>query len=329
MADSCHRATFAARHHHPDTFARAFPMSRMPSPTPAAANRPLHDGASVYGQVLLGAGGLELEAMSRRDDRAGLCVALYRSPAYDLQVPALGVSRLSINLTTATVSGALDGDRVRRFQALRHSLFLTPAGAAAHWKKEAPSRHLNIYFHPKAFADEASAAGQAPLGLTPLLNGTLPFVRRVADELAAELESDDVLAAEAVDCLARLLLMRLARRHLIERGSASPLSLRLLGRVQEFVEANLAERILVSDLAAVAGLSPGRFAHAYTELTGQAPHQFVLARRLARAVALVRGSRLGLAEIAAQCGFASQQHMTHTMRRKLGFTPGRYRAGLR
>jgi AraC family transcriptional regulator len=41
---------------------------------------------------------------------------------------------------------------------------------------------------------------------------------------------------------------------------------------------------------------------------------------------LLRNSSLSLVEIASQCGFASQQHLTNLMHRQLGVTPGRYRS---
>jgi AraC family transcriptional regulator len=51
----------------------------------------------------------------------------------------------------------------------------------------------------------------------------------------------------------------------------------------------------------------------------------VIGLRLEMAQDLLVHSRLGLAEIATTCGFSSQQHMTATMQRHLGITPGRLR----
>lgn len=89
--------------------------------------------------------------------------------------------------------------------------------------------------------------------------------------------------------------------------------------------AHLAERILVADRATVIGLSPNRFAHIFSASTGRAPHQFVIGLRLEMAQDLLVHSRLGLVEIASTCGFSSQQHMTATMQRQVGTTPGQLR----
>ena len=260
------------------------------------------------------------------DDPAALRVALYASPPYDLQVPALGVSRLSVTLTPACVSGHLDGERPRDFNTRRHALFLTPAGAAAHWRKPTSSRHINIYFHAAAFRGDALEGLCAQGAAAPLLNGSIPGLRRLAEELEAELQDSSALAAEAVDSLARLLLVRVARGVHRQRDTANPLTPGALARLRDYVAAHLAERILVADMAAVVGMTPNHFAHVYSAHTGSSPHQFVLSQRLQLATDLLRASRLGLAEIAAASGFANQQHLSRALRQHLGTTPGRYRA---
>ena len=93
--------------------------------------------------------------------------------------------------------------------------------------------------------------------------------------------------------------------------------------------AHLGERILVADMAAAVGMPSSRFAHAFTACAGLSPHQFVLGLRLGRALELLARTPLGLAEVAAACGFASQQHLTNQMRKRMGITPGRYRQSKR
>jgi AraC family transcriptional regulator len=298
----------------------------LPLP-PSLVPAPLQSSALTYRSALAQAGGREVDALMRHDERVAVCAGLYASPPYDLQVPALPQARLSITLTAAHVSGGLDGECARHFASPRHALFLTPPGAPAHWRKTSPSRHVNLYFHRQAFAGAVPEEGVMNGCDTPLLNGTVPGLRALVDELVAELEGDDALAAEAVDCLSRLLLVRVARHLARSRVAADPLSPGLLATLREHVEAHLSGRILVQDMAQAVGLTPNRFAQADTQRTGQAPHQFVLQCRLDRATALLQHSRHSIAEVAAQCGFASQQHLTHTMRQKTGITPGRLRQG--
>lgn len=266
----------------------------------------------VYAGALAPSGGRELEALARE----GVAVVLYASPAYDVQVPAMSVARLSINLSTAPVVGAFDGERRQGYAARRHSLFLAPAGASAAWRKAVPSRHINLYFDPRAFGG---------LGQRPLLNGSLSGGQLLFDALADELVRGDAFAEEAVDSLARLILLRLARQGPRRRAGANPLTPQRLAHVAEHVRAHLDQPLRVADLARVAGLPVNRFASAFVEATGQSPHQYVLGQRLAQARALLLEARMPLAEVAAVSGFSSQQHMTEVMRRRLGQTPARLR----
>lgn len=287
----------------------------------------LQAGAHTYHQRLASQGGTASPVLLRTGDHAAVAAALYESPPYDLQVPALAVARLSVNLAAGQVTGGLAGDRQRRYTAPRFSLYLTPAGADAHWRKDQPSRHLNLYFDPEGFEGDPLDSSRWDPG-APLLNASVPGLGTLARQLEAELAQPGPLAAEAADSLARLMLVQVARHTGALRPAANPLSAAVLGRVRDYAAAHLAERILVQDLARVAGLPVNRFAQAFAAHMGQSPHRWVLALRLQRATELLATSTAGLAEIAAACGFSSQQHLTHTMRLRLGTTPGRYRAVL-
>ena len=281
-------------------------------------------GADAYAQVLTTAGGKELKAQILKRDQSAVCAAIYASPPYDLQVPALPVSRLSVNLTRARVSGGVGGERHRSYEARRYSIFLVPAGASAAWRKDSPSRHLTIYFHPDALGgaeDNGAVFDQEQ----PVFNAQIAGIRQLADQLAVELDHPDMLTAEAADSLARLLVIRLGR-HLRDPGMVSnPLTPKVLARLRDYIVAQLAERILVADLAREVGLSPNRFAQAFSEHMRLSPHQFVLSIRLDRAAQLLQASNLTLVEVAYDCGFANQQHLSNAMRRYLGTTPSHYR----
>jgi AraC family transcriptional regulator len=289
------------------------------------SGRGLRGCAEIYERVLVGAGGTELEALRHVADRPSVYAALYASPAYALSVPPLLVPRLAVNLTPARVTGRIDGDRIRGFDARRHSLFLTPAGAPAVWRKESPSRHLCIYFNPDAF--DSGDDDVSPLRETPaLMNATVPGVGQLADQLAHELQGPGILDVEAADSLARLLLIRVVR--FLQRTSARSHALtpKSVAHLRDFVVEHLSERILVADLARQVGLSSNYFALCFTEQTGRSPHSFVLALRLERAEQLLSRSQSRLADIAHDCGFASQQHLSNAIRRHLNMTPSQYRA---
>ena len=282
-------------------------------------------GITAYGSVLYRAGGEQLAVVSRPSEQPTLAVVLYRSPPYDLQVPALQMPRLSINLTASSVVGGVESERRRTFEARRHSMFLTPPLAAVQWRKQSPSRHLAIYFGPWTHDDESECTHHLQR-CGPLFNVTLPSCTGLIERLEAEMIAPGPFATEAVDSLARLLLIAFAGRR--GRGTGpTQLSAALLRRLEDYVDANLTRRILVADLAAVVGLPAQSFAKAYLRYTGRSPHQFVLARRVERATDMLRRSPLSLIEVAAACGFSSQQHMTHVLSDRLGISPLAVRDG--
>ncbi|WP_165771974.1 helix-turn-helix domain-containing protein [Niveispirillum lacus] len=127
--------------------------------------------------------------------------------------------------------------------------------------------------------------------------------------VAAETETVDAILARQPDGAA---------------GAAglSPVQLR---RVLLFVEHNLDDDLSLATLAAVIGLSPSHFARRFKAALGEAPHRYVLARRVNGAKRLLLETEMPLAEIAAATGFSSQGHLTGIFGRAVGMTPGAYR----
>ena len=97
----------------------------------------------------------------------------------------------------------------------------------------------------------------------------------------------------------------------------------------ETIEQQLAEPLSIGQLAGQCALSPYHFARMFRESFGVPPHQYLLARRLARARDLLRNSPLPLSDVALACGFASASHFTNRFKQNLGGTPGEYRAAFR
>ena len=97
----------------------------------------------------------------------------------------------------------------------------------------------------------------------------------------------------------------------------------------DMIEQQLAEPLNIGQLAAHCALSPYHFARMFRQSFGVPPHQYLLARRLARARDLLRNSAMGLGDIALACGFASASHFANRFKQTLGGTPGEYRAAFR
>ena len=108
-------------------------------------------------------------------------------------------------------------------------------------------------------------------------------------------------------------------------GSAAPFRT----AVVKFILSHLAEPISVEDMAKAAGLSRWYFSRKFVEFEGVSPSDFLLALRLDQAKKLLVNTRLGVKEIAYQCGFSEPSYFCRVFRQDVGITPSKYRSAER
>jgi AraC family transcriptional regulator len=120
-----------------------------------------------------------------------------------------------------------------------------------------------------------------------------------------------------------------SRRATDNLGPPHPLSPRRLRVVLDYIEANLASEISLTDLAALSGLSANHFIRAFRAATQRTPYGYVVERRLLRVSEALQRSDLSLAEIALTAGFRTLSTLTNTFKRHYGVTPSAYRARVR
>jgi AraC family transcriptional regulator len=98
-----------------------------------------------------------------------------------------------------------------------------------------------------------------------------------------------------------------------------------LRRVVEFINENLESEITLAELAAVAELSVTHFARSFKQATGQAPHGFVILRRIERAKMLLSETDTPITEIALHVGCSDASHLSHLFRKFVGTSPAAFR----
>jgi AraC family transcriptional regulator len=96
-------------------------------------------------------------------------------------------------------------------------------------------------------------------------------------------------------------------------------------RTLAYIEANLASKMDIDDLANLVALSRSHFSRAFKHSVGLSPMEYVVVRRVERAKAIISGTREPLAEVALACGFADQPHLNRRFRDIVGISPGRWR----
>jgi AraC family transcriptional regulator len=124
----------------------------------------------------------------------------------------------------------------------------------------------------------------------------------------------------------------MCRRYEITVGlPASPgltpghLALWQIRRAKEFLNANLYGDVPLASVAAECNLSVSHCAHAFRRTFGRPPHRWLMERRVEAVKTLLLTSRLTLAEIASECGFADQSALNRSFKRVLGESPGQWR----
>ena len=137
-----------------------------------------------------------------------------------------------------------------------------------------------------------------------------------------EPEAWDEVRTGVVACLADL--WRDGAGQCRVRSGLAPARLR---RACDFVEANIATATL-SGMAAEAALSPFHFSREFRRETGSAPWEYVVTRRLARAIDLLGATDLGIEVIARQSGFSHASHLQRHFRARIGATAGAVRRRL-
>jgi AraC family transcriptional regulator len=159
--------------------------------------------------------------------------------------------------------------------------------------------------------------------------GEAPFRRAdmlipVALRLAREMRDPDPHSALIADGLGFELLGQFARA---ASGPARPA--RWLASARDYIHANAFRALSLTDVARHVGRDPGELSRSYRRLFGRSVGEEARAVRLHAAARLLTGSRQPIADIAAQCGFFDQAHLTRAFKAAYGMTPGGWRAAAR
>lgn len=91
--------------------------------------------------------------------------------------------------------------------------------------------------------------------------------------------------------------------------------------VDEFMRANLGDKISIADLAAIVDMSQSHFMRAYRETYGITAIQRLMDLRLTAAADLISRTNTPLSLVAELCGFGTNSYMTYVMKQRWTTTP--------
>lgn len=187
---------------------------------------------------------------------------------------------------------------------------------------------LNTWFHFSGPGVGPCLSAYAIPINTVLDLGELPFLRPILEEVRQERIQQSLHWQDAVSDLMRRLFRELGALRADLDSNLTPAQRRLertLRDIRMHVHSNLSYRWTVAEMALLGGWHPTWFAMAYTRQFGSSPVNDLLDARLKHAEALLSHLPMSVAQIAAECGFASVEHFTRLFHRRMGYTPGQVR----
>jgi AraC family transcriptional regulator len=220
---------------------------------------------------------------------------------------------------TNDIEVCFDGGAPLRGSAAEGVLSIHPAGLryeARRLRKMGERRQLVALGLTSEFV--ASVAGTQRYELIP------SFVKEdmLAHQIVATL-TREVDHGEGIDSLYSQSLLVALAAHLTRRH-ARPAKGRIDG-LRAFIADRLDQPLTLEDLAAFSQCDVRSFTRWFRSEVGVSPHRYVTQARVERARSLIAKTNRPLSEIALECGFSSQSHLTTVFRRFTGHTPGRFR----
>jgi AraC family transcriptional regulator len=211
-------------------------------------------------------------------------------------------------------------DRTLSHEPPLGSLAICPAGIDCSADTDGSVDAILVAVDPGQFALAAAEDSSLEAQLKERLSGYDRALLEFAGILALETIRDYPNGPLFWNEIASNFIHGLVARHTSasERRTRGTLGKDVLGRLKDYVFANLDGSIEVATLAKLAGRSPFHFSRVFSRSVGMSPHRYVVHLRLQRVVELAREGRSSLAEIAARTGFADQSHLSRWVRRVHG-----------
>ncbi|ODU20061.1 MAG: hypothetical protein ABS87_12205 [Sphingomonas sp. SCN 67-18] len=231
------------------------------------------------------------------------------------------------------ITRRFDGDGRKQSAILRpRQLGTIPAGVASHWEVNGSADVLLVYLRQAMIgrvAEEVLEMDPDRVEIRPVLGEADALLEQLALSVLASMKDQSPHGSLYVETIAQTIAVQLLHEH-ASKGKRAALANPALTkpgmrRVMDLIDTAMDEDLSLGALAAEAGMSPFYFARSFRQHFGEAPHQYLLRRRIDRSKEMLLQTETSLVEIALATGFSSQSHFTSTFKRFVGVTPGEYR----
>ncbi len=222
----------------------------------------------------------------------------------------------------------VDGGPLQRHHAESGEILVYPA-FSEHWIRwQQEAEFLLLFLDPALIiqtADELAARHSIELIANQEATPD-PLLRQIGLALKAEMDEGTVAFSSLyAESLATTISAHLLRRYsvwtpLLHESTDHHMT-PALRSVFEYIHEHLDQQLTLAELSHLAGMSSSHFIRTFKEVTGIAPHQYILNARVESAKTLLLQDKLTIAEVASKVGFFDQSHFTRYFKRLTGITP--------
>ena len=204
---------------------------------------------------------------------------------------------------------------------------LVPPNTSTHWHYSGAVDYAVYYFRETeshlVHALYALVAGRKdPMSFSDALVGAAG--RQILDQLHKGGGADQALIELLVQVISRQTYHALTASAV---GGINPRHVQYsrLQAVLNHIRSNLSADLSIGKLSQIAGVEESYFRRIFHDATGMGPHDYVMTVRLEQARQLLSMSEVPIAQIANDCGFANQSHLTSRFRAAHAVTPADFR----
>ena len=154
------------------------------------------------------------------------------------------------------------------------------------------------------------------------------FVPLLIEEIAGELQKDDLYAAEVLENLLEAVILRMLRGMADKKPqslSANPTAQDLCRHVQHYVNTHLFTLHSLTEVAEAVSYNYSYLSACFKKTTGQTITAYYTQKRLEAAKALIYEQQLSLTEIARKLGYSGIYSFSKAFRDFYGISPSDYR----
>ena len=241
----------------------------------------------------------------------GFSVARVVMPAGVTENPGAPFHLVSLHAGAPVRASCVRGGRSYVALQTRGDIEIVPRGEAGRWVDEEPAEVLLMRNDPGFLAKVAEGIGVDPelVEVLPRVQARDAQLENLGWALEAALAEGKKVEPLFMHGLGVALATRLIKQHSMTRPARvrRALTRRQTTAVCDYIEANLSGDLSLAKLAGMAGVSPSYFKALFKAAVGVPAHRYVVRRRVARAVELIKSGDHPLAEVALRDGLCASK----------------------